>query len=134
MAKIQTVLYSMPRGDSRSLPLAIPLSIYSTGANILFGLKLTADADVTDSNAYAKKTLTDANITSTTATQVNYLLNLTPNDTTGIPPGTYFAELEFVNAIAQSTPAAAGAVVISYPDPSIMLWKFQITADINRRL
>lgn len=134
MAKITTVSYSMPRGDSRSLPLAIPLSVYSSGANIFFGLKLIADADVTDSNAYAKKTLTDADITSTTATQVNYLLSLTPSDTTGIPPATYFAELEFVNSIAQSDPTLAGAVVISYPDPSIMLWNFQITADINRRI
>jgi len=115
----------MPRGDSRSLPIAIPVGTYSVGASIFFALKVAVDNILDDSSAVLKKTLTDANITSTDATNVHYLLVLTPSDTNSIAPATYFAELEFVNA--------AKTVVISYPDPEVNIWQFQITGDVNRR-
>lgn len=126
MAKIPILIYSMPRGDSRTLPLAVPTSVYTTGASIFFGMKATIDADVTDANAYAKKTLTDADIVSQNANTVNYVLTLNPSDTTGVPPNTYFAELEYVSADKLT--------VISYPDPDIMIFQIVISGDVNRRI
>lgn len=124
-ARIQTVTYSMPRGDSRVLPLAVPVSVYTTGASIFFCLKLVLDDLTTDVNAVVTKTLTDANIVSNDGTNVNYLMTLAPSDTNVIPPNTYFAEFEYVSADK--------SVVISYPDTSVQVWKFQITRDDNRR-
>jgi hypothetical protein len=125
VATVKTVTYSMPRGDTRSLPVSVPIGTYSVGASIFFGMKTGIDADITDSSAVLKKTLTDANIQSTTATTVNYLLVLTPADTTNITPATYFAEFEFVSADK--------SVVISYPDPDVSIFKIKITGDVNRR-
>lgn len=122
---VKKIVYSMPRGDSRSFPIAIPITTYSAGASIFFALKTTADNVLDDASAVLKKTLTDVNITSTDSVNKNYLLNLTPTDTTGITPATYRAELEFVSADK--------TIVISYPDPNVTLWEFQITGDINRR-
>jgi len=122
---IKKTTYSMPRGDTRTLPVSIPTSVYSAGASIFFTMKKTIDADVTDANAVVKKTLTDSNITSTTATAVNYLLTLTPADTTNVTPDTYRAEFEYVSADKSD--------VITYPDPNVSLFYIQITGDVGRR-
>lgn len=122
---VKTITYSMPRGDSRSLPLAVPVATYSTGASIFFTLKTVVDNNIDDSQAVLTKTLTDANITSNDGTNVNYLLSLVPSDTNTLTPLTYFAEFEFVNA--------AKTQVITYPDPSIAQFKIQITGDVTRR-
>ena|SRR5882672_3600005 len=121
----KTSTYSMPRGDTRTLSISIPLSIYSTGASIFFTMKKTIDADATDAQAVVKKTLTDANITSTTSTK-NYLMTLTPSDTTNVTPDTYRAEFEYVSADK--------ATVITYPDPHVMLFNIEITGDVGRRI
>lgn len=123
---VRTITYSMPRGDSRSLPIAVPVGTYSAGASIFFALKTVIDADATDSAAVLRKTLTDANITSNDGVNVNYLLSLVPADTTNITPATYFAEFEFVSADK--------SVVISYPDPALSIFKIQITGEVNRRI
>lgn len=122
---VKKTIYSMPRGDTRTLPIAVPTSVYTTGASIFFTMKKTIDADVTDAQAVVKKTLTDANITSTTATLVNYLLTLAPADTTNVNPDSYRAEFEYVSADK--------TVVITYPDPDVSLFFIQITGDVGRR-
>lgn len=123
---VKTKTYSMPRGDTRSLPIAIPVGTYSAGANIYFAMKLAIDADSTDSAAVLKKVLSDANIVSTDATNVHYILKFVPADTTNVTPATYFAEFEFVSADK--------SVVITYPDPDLMIFKIKITGDVNRRI
>ena len=115
----------MPRGDSRSLPLAIPVTTYSLGASIFFTLKTVIDNNIDDSQAVLRKTLTDANITSNDGVNVNYLLVLAPVDTNTLTPTTYFAEFEFVSSDK--------SVVITYPDPSVEVLKMQITGDVTRR-
>lgn len=126
MATAKTVTYSMPRGDSRTLPISIPAAVYGVGADIFFTMKKTVDADTTDSAAVVKKTLTDANITSVTADTVNYLLILNPADTTGVAPDTYRAEFEYVSADKLT--------VITYPDPNVGLFNIIITGDVTRRI
>lgn len=123
----QTLKYSMPRGDTRTLSIALPIATYSTGASLFFTLKPLADVDAatTDTTAVLQKTLTDANITSTTATNKNYTLTLSPSDTNSITPGVYRAEIEFVNSGATT--------VLTYPDPSLSTWLFTITGDVTRR-
>lgn len=123
---VKTLKYSMPRGDTKTLPVSIPVGTYSVGASIFFALKKTIDANITDSSAVLRKTLTDANITSTDAVNVNYLMIITPSDTTNINPDTYFAEFEFVSADKSN--------VITYPDRDISEWRFTITGDVNRRI
>lgn len=127
MSAIQTALYSMPAGDTRSLPISIPASIYTTGSTILFGMKLALDSDLTDAKAVVKKTLTDANITSQTALVVNYLMTLGTADTNQVTANTYYAGFKFVSEDETTT-------VISYPDPSISILKWQITNPVNNRL
>lgn len=127
MATIKTVTYSMPAGDTRSLPIAVPISIYSAGSTLLFGMKLVLDTDLTDAAAVVKKTLTDSNITSTTATTVNYLMELGTTDTNTVTPATYFAGFKMVSEDETTT-------VISYPDPSVSIFKIQITSPTNNRL
>lgn len=122
---IKRLKYSMPRGDSRTLPLAVPVDTYSTGASIFFAIKPQVDDVLDDSSAVLKKTLTDLDITSTDLVNVNYLLVLAPADTNTITPGMYFAEFEFVSA-DKST-------VITFPDPSKSILEWEITGDINRR-
>lgn len=134
MARTTNTTYSMPRGDSRSITIAIPVATYSTGSSIFFALKTAVDNILDDSTAVLKKTLTDANITSNDGTNVNYLLELTPEDTTVITPATYRAEFEFVNAAAQTSPTDPTGVVISFPDPGTSLFYIEITGDINRRI
>lgn len=121
----KTLSYSMPRGDSRSLPIAVPVGTYSTNMKIFFALKTVVDNITDDSSAVLRKTLTDADITGTDSTNVNYLLQLAPADTNSITPATYLAELEIVSADQ--------SVVITYPDPSVAKWNFQITGEVNRR-
>lgn len=125
MGVIKNIEYSMPRGDSRSFTIKVPVSVYSTGASLLFGMKKKADDDSSDSAAVLKKTLTDSDITATTADYKEYTLTLTPSDTTGITPDTYLAEVEYVSS--------DGSTVLTYPDPDIARWKFTISSDINRR-
>lgn len=120
------IKYSMPRGDSRTLPLAVPLSTYSVGASIFFALKKIIDDDADDSTGFALKKLTDADIVSTDATHKHYVLALGPSDTNLIPPDTYLAELEFVSADK--------SVVITFPDAAVAVWHFEITGDVNRRV
>src|ERR1035441_2232518 len=125
MAKIVT--YSMPRGDSRSLPFSIPVGTYSVGASIFFALKTAVDNVANDSTAVLKKTLTDANITSNDGVNVNYVLSILPSDTnsfTDAQLATYLAELEFVSL--------DGLTVITYPDPEQQIWKWTITGEIGR--
>lgn len=124
MAKV--IKYSMPRGDTRLLPVALPLGTYTVGASIFFALKTSIDAVVTDDSAVLKKALTDDDIVSVDAINVNYDLLFQPPDTTNITPGVYFAELEFVSADK--------SVVITYPDPDTAQWKFTITGEVNRRI
>lgn len=125
--------YSMPRGDTRSLPVSIPVGTYTAGSHIYFTIKPIDDVDgaSTDSTAVLIKTLSDADITSTDATNVNYLLTLAPDDTNTITPGVYRAEFEYVDT--STTPDT----VITYPDPdrktgAILLWT--ITGDVTRRV
>lgn len=125
--RVQTLSYSMPRGDSRSIPLAIPVGTYSAGASIFFALKVAIDDVLNDSSAFLLKKLTDADIVSNDGTNVNYLLQLEPADTNGLTtvPTTFFAEFEFVSA-DQNT-------VITYPDESVAILQWTITPDVNRR-
>ena len=125
MARVQKIKYSMPRGDSRSLPVALTADTYSAGASVFFGLKTVVDDDLADSTAVLKKTLTDADIIIHDVDYVHYLLQLLPTDTNTIPPAVYLAEFEFVSA--------DGLTVLTYPDPSIAVWQFTITGDVNRR-
>jgi hypothetical protein len=122
---IKTLKYSMPRGDSRTLPIAVPLATYSVGASLFFAIKPDVDNDLADATAAFKTELTDADITSTDADNVNYLLTLAPANTNTITPGVYRAEIEFVSADK--------SVVITFPDPAKQIWEFTITGDINRR-
>jgi hypothetical protein len=122
---IKNIEYSMPRGDSRSFNIRVPISIYSTGASLFFGMKKKADDDNADSAAVLKKTLTDDDISSTTDDYKIYTLTLAPSDTNSITPDTYQAEVEFVSS--------DGDTVLTFPDPDVARWKFQITPDINRR-
>lgn len=125
MAVITNIEYSMPRGDSRSFNVKIPVSVYSTGASLFFGMKQQPDDDSTDSTAVLKKTLTDSDISSTTDDYKIYTLSLAPDDTNSITPGTYLAEVEFVSS--------DGLTVLTYPEPNVSRWKFTISSDINRR-
>lgn len=115
----------MPRGDSRTLPIAVPVDTYSAGASIFFALKAQVDDDAADSTAVFKTELTDADITSTDADNVNYLLSIAPSDTNSVTPAVYRAEIEFVSSDQ--------SIVITFPDPSKQIWEFTITGDINRR-
>lgn len=125
MAIIKKIEYSMPRGDSRSFTLKVPIDTYSTGASLFFGMKKTVDDDATDSTAVLKKTLTDSDITATTADYKEYTLSLVPSDTNTITPDNYLAEVEFVSS--------DGLTVLTYPDPKVAKWVFTISSDINRR-
>lgn len=116
----------MPRGDSRSFPLQVPTSSYSVGTKVFFALKSVPDNVLDDSSAVLKKQFGDSNITSNTGGTVTYALALTPSDTNLITPGVYRAEIEIVSADSLT--------VISYPDPSVAIWNFEISADINRRV
>jgi len=122
---IRTIKYSMPRGDSRTFPIAVPVATYSAGASLFFALKKVVDDDADDSTAVLKKELTDADIVSTDADDKHYLMVLDPIDTDAIPPAIYLAELEFVSADK--------SIVITFPDPAIAKWTFEITGDVNRR-
>lgn len=122
---VKTIKYSMPRGDSRTLPIAVPVDTYSAGASIFFALKAQVDDDAADSTAVFKTELTDADITSTDADNVNYLLSIAPSDTNSVTPAVYRAEIEFVSSDQ--------SIVITFPDPSKQIWEFTITGDINRR-
>ena len=122
---VKTLKYSMPRGDSRTLPLAVPVGTYSTGASVFFALKSQVDDDSDDSTAVFKTELTDADITSTDAENVHYLLTIAPSDTDSITPAAYRAEFEFVSADK--------SVVITFPDPAKQILEFTITGDVNRR-
>lgn len=126
MALIKNIEYSMPRGDSRSFKIKVPVSVYSVGASLFFGMKAKADDDSTDSTAVLKKTLTDSDITSSDETYKYYTLTLDPSDTNSITPGVYLAEVEFVSSDAST--------ILTYPDPDIARWKFTISSDINRRI
>ena len=125
MAAIRNIKYSMPRGDSRTFPIAVPVATYSVGASLFFALKLVVDDDADDSTAVLRKQLTDTAITSIDATDVHYLMVLDPVDTDQIVPKIYRAELEFVSLDK--------SIVITFPDPAIAIWNFEITGDINRR-
>ncbi len=126
MATIKHLTYSMPRGDSRTLPIALPVDTYAAGASLFFAIKEEVDNVLDDSSAVLLKELTDADITSTDDTDVHYLLVLEPADTNTIDPAQYRAELEYVSADQ--------SVVITFPDPAKAVWDFTITGDINRRI
>lgn len=117
----------MPRGDTRTLPIAVPLDTWESGSHLYFTVKPADDVDdaITDSTAVVEKMLSDSDITSTDATNKNYLLTLEPDDTNSVTPGVYRAEIEFVNSAASN--------VITYPDPHVALWFFEITGDVGRR-
>lgn len=120
-----TKTYSMPRGDSRTLPISLPLDTYSVGATIYFALKRVVDNDLTDSTAVFKTEITDADIQTIDATHVNYIFRIHKEDTNLVTPATYRAELQFVSADK--------TIVITFPDPALMEWYWEITGDINRR-
>lgn len=117
--------YSMPRGDTRSLPIRLPLDTYSAGAKIYFALKSAIDNDLTDSTAVFKTEITDADIVDITATDVEYLFKLHKEDTNLVTPAIYRAEFQFVSADK--------TIVISFPDRAIMELFWEITGDVNRR-
>lgn len=116
---------SLVRGDSASIPLAVPLDSYSVGTKIFFALKANIDNSPGDTTAVVKKTLTDANIDSTDANGKNYVLDFVPADTDTVPLGTYRAEFEVVSA--------DGTFVKTFPDPEFQEWFIEVTGDVNRR-
>ena len=122
---VKKVKYSMPRGDSRSLPVNLPVASYTVGSKIFFALKTAVDNVVDDSSAVLRKTLTDANIILNDGVNVHYILSLVPADTFNITPATYVAEFEVVNATQQT--------VLTFPDPATAIMQFTITGDVNRR-
>lgn len=119
----------MTRGDSATVPFAIPIGTYSTGAKVFFALKPAADvvqADLDDALAVLVKTITDADlVASDDTTAKHYSFDLVPADTNDVAPGVYLAELEFVSE--------DGSVVLSWPDPEENTWEFTISPDVNRR-
>lgn len=120
-----TKTYSMPRGDSRTLPISLPLDTYSAGAKLYFALKRTVDNVLDDASAVFKTEITDADIISITDTAVNYVFKIKKEDTNLITPGNYRAELQFVSQDKE--------IVITYPDPEYIEWYWTITGDVNRR-
>lgn len=121
------IKYSMPRGDSRSLEVYLPIDDYEADCHLYFTIKPLDDVDSasSDSTAVVSKTLGDSNITATSSTQKTYLLELDPIDTNSVTPGVYRAEIEYVSADA--------SIVLTYPDPDEAKWFFTITGDVTRR-
>lgn len=106
---LKTVEYSFPVGNSKSLPLAVPVGSYSSGCKIFFTMKPAIDALTNDSSAVLEKTLTDANIQSNDGVNVNYLLVINPADTVNVAAGKYYADFKLVSADTLTQ--------INYPDP-----------------
>lgn len=118
----------MPRGDTRTLPIALPIGTWTAGSHLFFTLKPIDDVDGanTDGTAVVQRTLSDTDIISTNTANKNYLLKFVPADTNAVVPGVYRAEIEYVSADSLT--------VITYPDPNISTWLFTITGDVTRRV
>lgn len=124
---VQHVRTETTRGRSRSIPFAVPLTIWTAGCSIFFTVKPRVDDDRADQSAVIKKTFTDADIVTTDAVNVNYLLVLDPSDTYGLDVGWYVAEFEYVSVDVPP-------IVLSFPDPTIAIWDFGIVGDVTRRV
>lgn len=122
---MKKITYSIPRGDSRTLPLQVPVDTYSSGMSIFITAKLEVDNVLDDSTAPLRKTLTDADIDHTDAQYVYYTIRFTPSEMNVIDADTYRFEFELVSADALT--------VLTYPDPNIAEAYLVVTGDVGRR-
>lgn len=116
---------AMARGDSASIPFTVPTTIWTAGCSIFFAVKPRIDDDRLDQTAVIRRTLTDADIVSQDADNVEYAVAFAPSDTNTLDLGVYLAEFQYVSADK--------ATVLSYPHPSIATLEFELKGDVNRR-
>lgn len=125
MGQVKKIGSSITRGNSKSYPLSLPASVYSTGASLFFAMKAAVDDDPLDTEAVVRKTLTDADIAVQNDKVVTWMFALVPADTDEVDPGDYLAEFKFVSADK--------ATRLTFPDPDQAVWIFTVKAGVNRR-